>query len=65
VGLLGLEPTGQLGGRDEQTNDKRARVADEAVRLGSGRKPLEGESRTWLRGETNPQGSKRSKPSRA
>jgi hypothetical protein len=46
-------------------NDKRVRVVDEAAGLGSGRKPLNGESRTWLRGETNPQGSRRSKPSRA
>jgi hypothetical protein len=46
-------------------NDKRVRVADEAMRLGSEREPLEGESRTWLWGETNLQGAMRSKPSRA
>jgi len=56
---------GKLSGRDESNNGKRARIADEAVRLGSGRKPLKGESRTWLRGEINPQGVQRSKPSRA
>jgi hypothetical protein len=56
---------GKLSGRDESKNGKRVWVADEAVRLGSGSKPLKGESRTWLRGEINPQGVKRSKPSRA
>jgi hypothetical protein len=55
----------QLGGRRQPVTDKRARGADEAFWLGSGRKPLEGESRTWLRGEINPQGRERSKPSRA
>jgi hypothetical protein len=44
---------------------KRVRAAEEAVRLGGERKPLKGESRTWLRGETNSQGRERSKPSRA
>jgi hypothetical protein len=46
-------------------NDRRARATDEVVRLGSRSKPLKGESRTWLRGEINPQGKERSKPSRA
>jgi hypothetical protein len=45
-------------------NDTRARAADEAVRLGGGNKPLKGESRTWLWGETNPRGRGESKPSR-
>jgi hypothetical protein len=55
----------QLGGRNQPRNDTRAEAIDEMVRLGSRRKPLKGESRTWLRGETNPQGKERSKPSRA
>jgi hypothetical protein len=35
-------------------NVKRVRGADEASWLGSGAKPLRGESRTWLRGEIDP-----------
>jgi hypothetical protein len=44
--------------------DRRAETVDEAVRLCDGEKPLESESRTWLRGETNPRGTQRTKPSR-
>jgi hypothetical protein len=50
-----LAPSRQLDGRRQPPTDRRARGADEALWPGSGRKPLEGESRTWLRGETNPQ----------
>jgi hypothetical protein len=55
----------QLDGRSQPLNDRRARAIDEMVRPGSRYKPLKGESRTWLRGEINPQGRERSKPSRA
>jgi hypothetical protein len=65
AGRLELAPARQLDGRRESHNDRRARAADEAGRLGGGMKPLKGESRTWLRGETNPQGMTRRKPSRA
>jgi hypothetical protein len=58
-------PARQLGGRSRPRNDKRAPAIDEMVRLGSRSKPLKGESRTWLWGETNPQGRERSKPSGA
>jgi hypothetical protein len=33
--------------QERVVNDRRARAADEAVRLGGGNKPLKGESRTW------------------
>jgi hypothetical protein len=33
--------------QEAAANGKRVRDADEAVRLGSGEKPLKGESRTW------------------
>jgi len=55
----------ELDGRTRPRNDKRASATDEVARLGSRSKPLKGESRTWLRGETNPQGRERRKPSRA
>jgi hypothetical protein len=55
----------QLGGRNRPQNDRRALATDEVVGLGSRCNSLKGESRTWLRGETNPRGSERSKPSRA
>jgi hypothetical protein len=58
-------PWRQLDGRSRLHNDRRARAIDERVRLGSRWKSLKGESRTWLRGETNPQGKERSKPPRA
>jgi len=58
-------PARQLDGRGQLQNDRRARTIDEMGLLGSRSKPLKGESRTWLRGETNPQGMERSKPSRA
>jgi len=61
----GLEQARQLGCRGGARNDRRVRIADEANRLGGGGKPLKGESRTWLRGETDPRSSRRSKPSRA
>jgi hypothetical protein len=39
---------GEATRRQERVgNDRRARAADEAVRLGGGNKPLKGESRTW------------------
>jgi hypothetical protein len=37
VGRFELESSGQLGGRGGPMNIKKGRVADEAVRLGSGR----------------------------
>jgi hypothetical protein len=40
-------PPRQLDGRNGLANDKRVRIADEAMRLGSEREPLKGESRTW------------------
>ena len=46
-------------------NDARGTVADEAIRPGRERKPLEREPWTWLRDETSAQGAGRSKPSRA
>ena len=46
-------------------NDRRARAVDETARLGGGKKPLKGESRTWQRDETSPQGRGERKPSRA
>ena len=64
-GRLRTAPERQLAGRSQLHNDKRERATDEVVWLGSRIKPLKGESRTWLRGETNPQGRERSKPSRA
>jgi hypothetical protein len=65
AGRLRTAPARQLFGRSQPPNDRRARATDEVVRLGSRNKPLKGESRTWLRGETNPRGARRSKPSRA
>jgi len=62
---LRTAPERQLDGRTQPLDDRRARAIDEMVWLGSRDKPLKGESRTWLRGETNPQGRERSKPSRA
>jgi len=37
TGTFERESSGQPGGRNEPTNDKRVQVADEAVWLGSGR----------------------------
>jgi len=51
----------QAGG----TNGAEGRATDEVVRLGRGRNPLERETWTWQRDETSPQGTARSKPSRA
>jgi len=62
---LRTAPARQLDGRSQPLNDRRARAIDEMVRPGGRYKPLKGESRTWLRGEINPQGRERSKPSRA
>jgi hypothetical protein len=64
TGRAELELSGQPGGRRRPLTGKRERGDDESLWLGGGRKPLEGESRTWQRGETNPQGRERSKPSR-
>ena len=65
AGWAELELSRQLGGRRRPVTDKRERGADEVLWLGSGNKPLEGESRTWLRGEINSQGRKRRKSPRA
>jgi hypothetical protein len=65
---VGAEGAGIVGATRRQAragNDKRVRGADEVLRLGGGIEPLRGESRTWLWGEIDPQGSERSKPSRA
>lgn len=51
----------QAGG----TNGAEGRATDEVVRLDRGRKPLERQTWTWQRNETSPQGTARSKPSRA
>jgi hypothetical protein len=65
AGWAELAPSRQLDGRRRPPTGKRELGTDEVLGLGSGRKPLEGESRTWLRGEKNPQGRRRSKPPRA
>jgi len=65
VGAAGAGAVGATRWQAKVGNGTKGRGADEAFWLGGGTKPLEGESRTWLRDEINPQGSKRSKPSRA
>jgi hypothetical protein len=65
AGRAELELSRQLGCRRRPPTGKRERGTDEVLWLGSGKNPLEGESRTWLRGEINSQGRKRSNSPRA
>ena len=53
------------GRRRGRSNGRRAAAGENPVRLRDGVKPLKGKPWTWLWGETNPQGTWWSKPSRA
>jgi len=58
-----LSGAGSNAGREDAPTGTRA-DGGESRTAARGGKPLESESRTWLRGETNPQGRWRRKPSR-
>ena len=58
-----LEPVGNCW-QGARANDRRAAAGDEPAGASREGKPLESEPWTRQRGETNPQGRKRSKPSR-